>query len=404
MSVTKTLPLSWALQAAPVRALSLSWSLGQRVTRSLAIEYSLDPLKLQDVALTRSGLILDEDFKSGIHPIFRFSPLVPSRFPISTNLQILHGTYPAWVYAPLPVEDGVVLEARLLHQPANPYDRALVSVFSEDGNRLDVVQDETQTGSQFWVRLLKSGTRYEAWGWEEEDPGWQLLGAYDLPRAYAWGVGLSGVSGNPLTVEHLRMYRGSLITVTGLAAGWQVTLEDGAGQVIHSQVVPESGETALDLMADSFPLSARVVIRNDAGELLSATALREIWGGDIFAYFPTVAVYYNHLLLGPSFPIRLPDLLEGQSMARLQLRNIGETLLQNVKLGIAPEYPHMDLDWITLAPDVNGAPSEPSQTLTVAELPPQTDWSFWVVINRPAGLPEGLPLTQDYRFKLTVSW
>lgn len=369
----------------------------------------------------QSGLILHEvfagsDLPAGWEPL----PANPSRYGMADGLQILPGSRPAYLLRPMPNGD-FILDAQFVFAPAEEGEHGGLVLFGDGSYQIFVQLYHDPDAPTFeWARLMKRGARVEAYGRENSESPWEYLGNAEWHGTGRIGFYRSGAGTEPLVVKEVRCYQAPTFQIGNLGEGFTVEIWDEAGETLLDTIQSSAdGWAGYSILNVEQPFTCRFKVYDDANLPIYNSDPVSLWGGDVYWRDLPFELHIDGAVVTPDDVAQLQEMRNGVSETQIELVNTGQDpIIANISL--EPMYPDYSqpydpvnlpewavwtngVDWVTLAPDIDGKPGEYRPTLSLGELQVGESVKFWIRIDRPAEewqWPFDPELPRTRRFKL----
>ncbi|MGM7682855.1 hypothetical protein ACSVDA_11945 [Cytobacillus sp. Hm23] len=348
------------------------------------------------VSLVERGFIYEDDFSSGVNSRWEMSPNSPSRLSHDgEKLNIFHGNNPLYLFLnELTDTQSFVFDVQNTY---NPSDGGVggITAYGDRDNFIAVEEyfdSESGVLNTFpWIRLVRDYKNYFAY-WSEDGVEWHTIGSSSLDAAAPKiGLFVEGTSENPLGVEKVRVFSSTEVSITNLLAGMKVSLVDGEGAEIKSQICREHDNKVVFDVADlPFPFNAKIVIDTGA-DILDSNSFINIYGGDVY-YFevtPDILFYMGEAENPISLTVNTEEFLGHLATTNMEqeceviIRNPLPGTFSDIQINLVP-YENDD-HWdrlVDIADDEDGSPGEWRDAVNIPELLSGNDHKVWVKLKR----------------------
>lgn len=375
------------------------------------------------VRLVESGKIYEDDFSTPtLDDRWEVLPNDPTRYEIrGGSLWLYHGDSPLYLFfSPLTEINEFVLDVKNNYNPDIEGCYGGIVVFVDNQNYIEIEEylDTTLTTPTLktypWIRLIRHYNTYSAY-WSDDGEVWFPIGQASLGGTPKIGLFVRGTPGcSPMEVEYIRITRGKEVVVDNLVENSVVELLDEFGNVVESKVVrPMQTHVSFNFDNKPYPFKGNFSIQLPDGNKFQVRQGENILihKGDLFYFEVIPDLYYREwveddgggryvdVLLFPNQERFLGYLKSGQSFAQnvyMFARNpFISGSFRNVKIEITDGQ-----EKVQIAPDIDGQPGVFSGSIMAFEIPPGTDYGFWVRMEREDSSDR---YTSQVRFSLKVS-
>ncbi|WP_426455487.1 hypothetical protein ACP26L_36310 (plasmid) [Paenibacillus sp. S-38] len=354
------------------------------------------------VALQQRGLIYQDDFSNPqLDNRWELAPNDTTRISLTEAagvLRVKSGVTPARLFfTPLTDLKEFVLDMRNSFNPAAEGEAGGLIVYSDDSDYMAMEEyfdaAEGTAATYPWVRIKRDHNVYSAY-WSGDGNVWNIEGTAGFDAAVPKiGMYLGSTSGAPLDVEEIRIFSSTHITVSNVIAGCKVTLKDGSGQTLSSQVC-RYGQTEVKIDASALPqpVQGSFTVELANGQLYESTEVLTIWGGDKYSFEPNVDLYFiDESGVERALSENVEEFLGVMNTGMLNYRNIQmiarnhmtSGIIENVKLRLisymmTDQYQRL----VSLAVDSSGTMGPLSDEIALSAVPAGGEQRFWLQVRR----------------------
>lgn len=350
--------------------------------------------------LKESGRIYEDDFSnSTLDPKWEVLPDDPTRYEVSGgNLVLKHGAPTLYMFLkPLTDIKQFVMDVKNNYNPDTEGCYGGIVVFVDAHNYMEIEEFlDTSLPTPLlktypWIRLVRDYNYYTAY-WSEDGAIWNIIGSVELGGAPKIGLYLRGDGDHPMTVEYIRVNKGTSVKVDNLTKGTSVDLIDKNGVVLETKVC-KSGETSVSFSLDRYPypFEGNFGITLTDGNRFQAIDAIKVYKGDLLYFEVTPDLYYKEsnpdtgtyfdVLLTPNTDRFLGYLTAGGAATQEVLMFAKNPMLmgdfKDVTFALTS-----GTDKVQIAPDVGGVPGSYSYSVTAFKIAPGQSYKFWLRMAR----------------------
>lgn len=349
--------------------------------------------------LMESGRIYEDDFlNSNLDPKWEVLPNDPTRYEVSGgNLVLKHGAPTLYMFLkPLTDTKQFVMDVKNNYNPDTEGCFGGIVVFVDEHNYMEIEEFlDTSLPTPLlktypWIRLVRDHSYYTAY-WSDDGVIWNILGSVELSGAPKIGLYLRGDGDHPLTVEYVRVNRGTSVTVDNLTKGTKVDLIDRNGMVLESRVC-RSEETSVifDLDRYPYPFEGNFGVELTDGNRFQAMDAVKVYKGDLMYFEVMPDLYYKEstegggyfdVLLTPNTDRFLGYLTAGGS-ATQEVQMFAKNAMMTGDFKDVTFALTTGTDKVQIAPDVGGFPGGFSYSVTAFKIEPGQSYKFWLRMAR----------------------
>ncbi|ATO48573.1 hypothetical protein P4V86_03425 [Brevibacillus laterosporus] len=350
--------------------------------------------------LVESGRIYEDNFtNSTLDPKWEVLLNDPTRYEVSGgNLVLKHGASTLYMFLkPLTDEKQFVMDVKNSYNPDTGGCYGGIVVFIDEHNYMEIEEfldaslPEPLLKTYPWIRLVRDYNYYTAY-WSEDGFTWNIIGLVELGGAPKIGLYLRGDGDHPMTVEYIRVNKGTSVTVDNLTKGTVVDLIDSNGVVLESRVC-RSEETSVSFDMDKYPYPflGNFGVGLTDGNRYQAMDTVKLYKGDLLYFEVTPDLYYKES--NPETDGYFDILLYPNTDRFLGYLTAGGAATQEVQMFAKNPMMMGDFKDVTfaltagtnkvqIAPDVGGVPGSYSYSITAFKIAPGESYKFWLRMAR----------------------
>lgn len=285
-----------------------------------------------------------------------------------------------------------VLDIKVNFTPASENSTGGLIVKANEDNYL--VLEEYFDGLEdkyIWYRLIRDNNRYTAF-WSSDGVVWNLIGVqYFGLSEVKIGAFFDGEGTEEFKIDYVRVFSSNVFQVTDITEGTKVELLNSSGVVVDRKTCLK-GRTGVSFSMDGLPIPfyGRVRIILPYGKVLEDSNYFNIYLGDAYKFYPSLDLFYlNSSGEWEDLKANFEEFLGYYNSTattfgvKMKLKNFLPKRFLNIKVDVIEYKGSGHSQFVWLAEDSGGVPGTLVKSLNIAEILPDAESYFWLVIQKP---------------------